>query len=97
MEQVGTPLNGEGGYAARLGGDEFLVLLPVACLGPERFMDSLRDRLEASAALVDLWSVSMGLAAVEADDRRIDDVIVRADRSLYEAKARRGRPVPQVC
>jgi hypothetical protein len=34
---------------------------------------------------------------VEADDRRIDDVIVRADRPLYEAKARRGRPVPQVC
>ncbi|WP_313440552.1 GGDEF domain-containing protein [Novosphingobium sp.] len=89
--------NGEGGYAARLGGDEFLVLLPVACRDPERFMDCLRERLEASMALADFWSVSMGLAHVEADDRRIDDVIVRADRSLYEAKARRGRPVPQVC
>ncbi|WP_334183981.1 hypothetical protein [Novosphingobium sp.] len=47
------PLNGEGGYAARLGGDEFLVLLPVACRDPERFMDSLRDRLEAST----LWTI----------------------------------------
>jgi len=85
------------GQAARLGGDEFLVLLPVECRDPEGFMTRLRRRLEMSGALTDRWSVSMGLAAVEADDRRIDDVIVRADRSLYRAKACRDLEVRELC
>nr|WP_086491289.1 GGDEF domain-containing protein [Novosphingobium panipatense] len=87
--EAGALAEAHGGQAARLGGDEFLVLLPAGCCDPSLFMALLHERLEGSGALADLWSVSMGLAAVEADDRRIDDVIVRADRSLYEAKARR--------
>jgi len=86
----------QGGHAARLGGDEFLVLLPVTCADPLRVMARLRDRIESSGNLARPWSVSMGLAQVETDDRLMDDVIVRADRSLYQAKTQRDLPLQTI-
>jgi diguanylate cyclase (GGDEF)-like protein len=79
---------------ARYGGEEFAVLL----------RNSTRDvaievgkRVRAAVAALDLSphgvpgaSVSVGVAIAELPDQPIGDIVVNADRALYEAK-RRGR------
>jgi diguanylate cyclase (GGDEF)-like protein len=75
---------------ARYGGDEFAILMPMsdwssAAPGAER----IRQRLAESAAAPGLASqltVSIGVAVAEPGDTP-DDLIRRADRCLYRAKA----------
>lgn len=79
----------------RVGGEEFLVLLPDTGLDAAL---PIADRLrQAANALVldDLApglrvTLSIGAAALEPGDVRLDDLVRRADRALYRAK-RRGR------
>jgi diguanylate cyclase (GGDEF)-like protein/PAS domain S-box-containing protein len=69
---------------ARLGGDEFAVLLP-------RGGDD--EAIAAADALVDVIrstgrvTVSIGVAGFDAVTATADEVLVRADRAMYEAKA----------
>jgi diguanylate cyclase (GGDEF)-like protein/PAS domain S-box-containing protein len=69
---------------ARLGGDEFAVLLPHG--GDD-------EAIAAANALVDVIrstgrvTVSIGVAGFDAVTATADEVLVRADRAMYEAKA----------
>jgi diguanylate cyclase (GGDEF)-like protein len=77
---------------ARLGGDEFVVLLPD--IGPdearvvaERIRDMLAaSRLELATGASVGTCVSLGLATLEAEDERIEELFQRADTALYAAK-----------
>ena len=76
--------------AARLGGDEFAVLLPGAVTREaagrvaSRILEVVRECGEADAPPV---STSVGIALIGSGDRVPCDVLRRADRALYEAKA----------
>ena len=86
---------------ARYGGEEFVVVMP-ASTGAEALerMEKVRRTVEALAVeLPDRpaaggLTVSVGVAAWPEDGANVDEVLVRADRRLYEAKqAGRNRVV----
>lgn len=77
---------------ARFGGEEFVVLLrETEKEGPAALAERIRSRI--AGALVDHpdhtihVTVSVGGSMASPTDRDIEDVIERADRALYEAKA----------
>jgi diguanylate cyclase (GGDEF)-like protein/PAS domain S-box-containing protein len=75
-------------YAARIGGDEFAILLPAT---DERegaaMMDNVEKLLEINNQFYSgpVLSFAMG-AATSAPGERLEDVVKRADLSMYEAK-----------
>ena len=74
------------GAFARVGGDEFIAILPPGADAHD-FADQLcalgrRHPLEHGA-----WTISIGLALVEAGDSSFHDARNRADGRLYQAKA----------
>lgn len=79
---------------ARFGGEEFVVLLrETEKEGPEILAERIRQKI--ASALIEHpehgaihVTVSIGGAMAAMDDRDIEDVIERADRALYEAKAK---------
>lgn len=86
---------GERGAIARMGGDEFAVLLTQAELGGA---GALAERVRAMVArgalrradtdeVIGAVSVSVGVAARQGSEP-LDAFIARADRALYDAKAR---------
>lgn len=69
--------------AGRFGGEEFLVLLPeTATPGAEVVAERIRSSVEDSGRV----TVSIGLAALSADDRDPSNLVERADVALYDAK-----------
>ncbi len=80
---------------ARLGGEEFVVFVPAA--GPERAM-ALAERVRAAVVvpapaadgLPPRITVSIGVAVSSADGDVLDQLVIEADRALYDAK-RAGR------
>ena len=74
--------------AARWGGEEFLIVLPETTLqGASELAESMRALVEATSfAVVPLVTVSIGVAAVEADESA-EQTVARADKHLYAAKA----------
>jgi two-component system cell cycle response regulator len=79
---------------ARIGGDEFAVLAIVRGPAAEQAILSRLDRNFAAAGNPGGYavSVSLGLAALEADDPADLEVLLkRADRSLYDHKRSKGR------
>ena len=87
-------------FFGRLGGEEFLLILDGADEA-EALQIAERLRLAVSAQTLDLpegatvaLTVSIGMTQVRPDDVRTADVLLRADRALYRAKAS-GRN--QVC
>jgi diguanylate cyclase (GGDEF)-like protein len=76
----------------RSGGEEFAVLLPETDLA--RGLE-VAERLRRAVAAIEMatpadavtLSASIGLAELGADDVAIDQVLARADRALYRAKA----------
>ena len=81
---------------ARLGGEEFGVLLPCIddAAGALRAAERLRDLIASNPAIVSNaplpFSVSIGVAMLDAEDSGFDVIFTRADEALYEAK-RSGR------
>lgn len=77
----------------RLGGEEFAIVLPGASLEAG---EQVAERLRRAIAEHGVWynntliyyTVSIGVGAVRSGDRSIEQIIVRADDALYEAKAR---------
>ncbi|MGG1948532.1 diguanylate cyclase [Trinickia sp. NRRL B-1857] len=83
-----------GDVLGRMGGEEFAVLLPATALDDaRRFAERLRAAVNAhsvtTAAGPCRYSMSGGLAAWQADEA-LDQLSMRADAALYEAK-RAGR------
>mgnify|MGYP002413217551 FL=1 len=81
---------GDKDMAARLGGEEFLIMLPVidmeqALTSVERLMSALRAQRFMAAPALEV-TASVGLTVVGHGESP-DEVLVRADRLLYQAKA----------
>jgi diguanylate cyclase (GGDEF)-like protein/PAS domain S-box-containing protein len=75
----------------RLGGEEFSILLTGAALpAAAEFADRLRRAIAGSPTLHEGLSlavtVSVGVAALRAEDEGADAALLRADRALYRAK-----------
>ena len=77
-------------HAARMGGEEFLVFLPQTELASAQ---AAAERLRQHIALWTLEpehlsvTVSIGVAQAAPEDEAFDDLLIRADRALYAAKA----------
>ena len=77
----------------RYGGDEFIVVAPQSTLaGAAQAAERLRVAMEAEpihARASDLRvTLSIGVAASTSEDLAVADVLARADRALYRAKAK---------
>lgn len=76
----------------RYGGEEFLIITHKkdsknVKIIAERILNEVRSRpFEVEGISIDV-TVSIGLASIEQNDKSINDVIKRADESLYKAKA----------
>lgn len=77
----------------RLGGEEFALLLPATSLaGARTIAERLRQSVQDSESVrtadgeVVRFTVSIGVAALAAQDAKFDSLLQRADRALYLAK-----------
>ncbi|MGB3424535.1 MAG: GGDEF domain-containing protein [Castellaniella sp.] len=81
-----------GDFLGRYGGEEFIVLLPdathaEAAAAMQRLLDTVRPGLD-----LPLYTFSIGYAALEPGTAGIDDLLIAADKALYQAKENgRGR------
>lgn len=80
-------------HFGRLGGEEFAALLPDTTLdGAHTTAEMLRHSVAHFPAITAVGpvpiTVSVGVAEVDAQDTEPNDVLVRADAALYQAKAR---------
>ena len=89
----------EPGWPARIGGDEFAVVLPKT---DERGAEAMRERIVSMLDLNNqfyagqtgrLLNLSIGVATCEAGES-LDATLQRADRAMYEDKARYYRENP---
>ena len=94
LKQVGELLNGRIrriDLAARIGGDEFVIICPeTAKTAARQVADRLRtgiQRLQDAQGKSLAITASIGVASFPDDADLPDDVLQRADRALYEAKA----------
>ncbi len=77
---------------ARLGGEEFIVLLPGATLdsaeaGASRLCQAIANQTVHVDGVPIRYTVSVGLATMDADIDSVDVLIARADRAMVAAKA----------
>ena len=72
----------------RFGGDEFIILLPNTNIQSARFVaNKIINKInEYNQNKEFYFSVSIGSAHYQVNDDSIDNIILRADESLYEAK-----------
>jgi diguanylate cyclase (GGDEF)-like protein len=75
----------------RFGGEEFVALLPETPLNEARVVaERLRAMIEAKGEGLPPYTVSIGISVSRLDDTGVDEIIMRADAALYQAK-RAGR------
>ena len=77
---------------ARLGGEEFVVMLPgcdeaAATTVARRLCDSIAAHALAVEGVTVHYTVSVGVATMDADVESVEALIERADRAMYAAKA----------
>lgn len=87
-----------GDAIGRMGGDEFAVVLAgVDGAQAVEIAERLRANYVAAAAMISPElhpSMSMGIAMISGEDKSMSELIARADKALYKAKAAgRGRAV----
>ncbi|MGE4218752.1 MAG: diguanylate cyclase [Alphaproteobacteria bacterium] len=77
----------------RIGGEEFAAILPETGLSEARLVAEKLRSLMRQLAVPDgggstlLLSASFGVAALDTSDQNLDQLMARADRALYRAKA----------
>lgn len=80
------------GHLGRLGGEEFVVILPHtdlkgAKIAAQRVCEAMtQESLQVEDKTVTI-TVSIGVATYEPQDKKIDDILKRADTALFAAKA----------
>jgi diguanylate cyclase (GGDEF)-like protein len=95
LEHVAAVIAGQARQAdsvGRYGGDEFIIVAPQSSLaGAAQAAERLRVAMEAEpihARASDLRvTLSIGVAGCTSEDLAVADVLARADRALYKAKA----------
>ena len=86
MQEVGAS-----GHVGRMGGDEFAVVLPDAASRTkieqlaQRIIDSIKEPYDIDGTSIRI-GVSIGCAFGPVDGATVDDLILKADLALYEAK-----------
>lgn len=85
----------------RLGGEEFaMMLLDCTVTKASEVAERLRQQIETTAIVYEEKSISItisiGISCICNDDKCIDDVLVRADKALYDAK-NSGRNCVKFC
>ena len=96
LRQVSDSASGhlrETDVLARYGGEEFVVLLPELTYGEGLAVaEKLRANFRAARIPVDKetlkFTASFGVSSVLTDDKNFRDILDRADKALYEAKAK---------
>jgi len=88
----------ETAFVARLGGDEFAVLLPFTdgptALTIARYLaDRIRDHAMVSHGQVLTTTASIGVACAPEHGKDVAELLVHADRAMYEAKHYRDHAV----
>jgi diguanylate cyclase (GGDEF)-like protein len=74
---------------ARFGGDEFVMLLPEAGRqGAERVAERVRELLHKESPGPVPFSVSIGTAVMDGKANTLEQLLERADKAMYEDKAR---------
>lgn len=82
---------GPAGHVGRMGGDEFAVVIPDAQSRKtveqmaQRIIDSIKEPYEIDGTSIGI-GVSIGCAFGPIDGATVDDLILKADLALYEAK-----------
>ncbi len=78
----------ESDLVVRFGGDEFIILLPNTNISNARLVaNKIFDNIDEYNKTKEFsFSISIGTSYYQAGDNSIDDLISRADQSLYEAK-----------
>jgi diguanylate cyclase (GGDEF)-like protein/PAS domain S-box-containing protein len=82
---------GPAGHVGRMGGDEFAIVIPDAQSRSkieqmaQRIIDSVRQPYDIDAIKIEI-GVSIGCAFGPVDGATVDDLILKADLALYEAK-----------
>ena len=77
-------MRGGGDFLARIGGDEFAVLAPGSdAVGTERLIERLHDVSPEGVS----WTIGV---AIWNETERAQDLMRRADQTMYEEKQRRG-------
>lgn len=76
---------------ARLGGEEFVMLMAeTAYEGAMQVAERIRQDIKANPLQVDgvelVWTASLGVTLLDADEDSVSTALVRADRALYRAK-----------
>jgi len=81
----------ENSFVGRVGGDEFMMFFE-----DQSFEEVLKKMQQVQNAIHDLhmirdkkitYTISIGIAQREAEDKTLDDIISKADQNLYKAKA----------
>jgi diguanylate cyclase (GGDEF)-like protein/PAS domain S-box-containing protein len=77
---------------ARLGGEEFVVLLPgcdeeAAAMVAQRLCDRIAAQPVTVEEAIVHYTVSVGVASMDADVAGVEELIERADKAMYAAKA----------
>jgi two-component system cell cycle response regulator len=78
--------------SGRFGGEEFLIgLIETDLTAAKEIAERIRTAIERASLEVDNKScaltISVGVASIGADEETIEQLIDRADRALYRAKA----------
>ncbi|MFT6992938.1 MAG: diguanylate cyclase (GGDEF)-like protein/PAS domain S-box-containing protein [Paraglaciecola sp.] len=93
VAKVATDIIRTGDTVARFGGDEFVVLLPMTSSNAtEVFAERIRQKIEALSFQVESTTslgitISAGIATRQESDLDIHNMLKRADKALFKAKA----------
>ncbi|WP_304542913.1 sensor domain-containing diguanylate cyclase [Sulfurimonas microaerophilic] len=91
----------ESDIVARIGGEEFILFCPNTDLESATILaQQIRSRTEELSVITErgdvLFTVSAGVTTLDSmNDNKIDDLILRADKALYEAKNKGRNSVVQ--
>ena len=78
-------------FLGRYGGEEFMAILP-GIYGEEAFILAQRIRKKISSNIIEtdkgnlLLTISIGVSTYSTKDKSLEDIILRADQAVYEAK-----------